>query len=80
MTDDHHQRVHAGKGVWHSVGSGRREGEGHSIETERVLGDIYTYMYDYRHTNSNHIDRRFFIKERERDSERDRGEDSEERA
>ena len=28
MTDDHHQRVHAGKGVWHSVGSGRREGKG----------------------------------------------------
>ena len=80
MTDDHHQRVHAGKGVWHSVGSGRREGEGHSIETERVLGDIYTYMYDYRHTSSNHIGRRFFIKERERDSERDRGEDSIERA
>ena len=24
------------------------------------------YMYDYRHTSSNHIGRRFFIKERER--------------
>ncbi len=39
MTDDHHQRIHAGKGVWHSMGSGRsqREGEGHSIEIERDL-------------------------------------------
>ena len=65
-----------GSTLGRGVGSRRREGEGYSIETERVLGDIYTYMYDYsRHTSSNHIGRRFFIKERERD----RGEDSEER-
>ncbi len=39
MTDDHHQRIHTGMGVWHSMGSGRsqREGEGHSIDTERDL-------------------------------------------
>ena len=40
MIDVHHWRVHAGKGVWHSVENGRREEEGHSNETERVLGDI----------------------------------------
>ncbi len=40
MTDDHHQRINAGKGVRHRVGSGRnqKEGEGHSIEMERDLG------------------------------------------
>ena len=42
MIDDHqHQRLYDGKGVWHSVGSGRsqREGEeeGHSNEMERDL-------------------------------------------
>ncbi len=28
MTDDHHQRIHAGKGVWHSMGSGRSQRDG----------------------------------------------------
>ena len=45
MTDDHHQRVHAGKGVWHSVGSGRREGEGHSIETELEGPGRYIHVH-----------------------------------
>ena len=41
MIDDHHHSLHVGKGVWHSVGSGRsqREGEGHSTEMERGLRD-----------------------------------------
>ena len=44
-TDDHHQRLRHGKGVWHSEGSGRdqREKEGHSIEMER---DLYNYSMD----------------------------------
>ncbi len=28
MTDDHQQRIHTGKGVWHSMGVGGARGEG----------------------------------------------------
>ena len=46
ITDDHHQRLRCGKGVWHSEGSGRgqREKEGHSTEMER---DLYKYGHNH---------------------------------
>ncbi len=34
MTDDHHQRIHAGKGVWYSMGSGRAKGGGRALHRD----------------------------------------------